>query len=72
MGQDYGGFAAVAWGWGAGLVTPAALAVIVDAKDDAAVDFYEHHGFERFVAQDRTLFLQVASAVKTLRSSSSA
>jgi hypothetical protein len=46
--------------------------VIVDAKDDAAVDFYEHHGFEHFAGQGRTLFLQVASAVKTLRSSSSA
>jgi len=45
---------------------------MVDAKDDAAVAFYEHHGFERFVGQGRTLFLQVASAVKTLRSSSSA
>jgi GNAT superfamily N-acetyltransferase len=42
----------------------AAFAVLVDAKDDAAVAFYEHHGFERLTSQLRTLFLPLATARK--------
>ncbi len=52
------------------IVSPtAAFAVIVDAKDEAAATFYERHGFQRLVQRNLTLFLQVASAAKTLRSS---
>lgn len=35
----------------------AAYALIVDAKDDAAVAFYEHYGFARCVDAPRTLYL---------------
>lgn len=40
----------------------AAWALLVDAKDDAAVAFYQHHGFMAFADIPRTLFLPVATA----------
>ena len=40
----------------------AAYALVVDAKDDAAVAFYEHHGFIRMVNWPRALFLPLATA----------
>ena len=45
---------------------PAAYALLVDAKDDRAVAFYQHHGFIAFAGQPRTLFLPVSTAEKTL------
>lgn len=44
----------------------AAYAMIVDAKNDTAVAFYEHHGFQRFLSHLRTLFLPLATAEKVL------
>ena len=44
----------------------AAFALLVDAKNDAAVAFYEHHGFHRFASQPRVLFLPLATAAKAL------
>jgi ribosomal protein S18 acetylase RimI-like enzyme len=40
----------------------AAFALIVDAKNDRAVAFYEHHGFQALANQPRTLFLPLATA----------
>jgi ribosomal protein S18 acetylase RimI-like enzyme len=40
----------------------AAYALLVDAKDDAAVAFYERYGFRALVGQPRTLFLPLATA----------
>ncbi|MFM0515504.1 GNAT family N-acetyltransferase [Paraburkholderia sp. RL17-373-BIF-A] len=40
----------------------AAWALLVDAKDDAAVAFYQHHGFVAFADIPRTLFLPVTTA----------
>jgi ribosomal protein S18 acetylase RimI-like enzyme len=37
----------------------AAFAVIVDAKDEQAVGFYEHHGFRRLETRQLTLFLPI-------------
>ncbi len=45
---------------------PAAFALVVDAKNDAAVAFYRHHGFLSFARQPRTLFLPLATAAKVL------
>lgn len=45
---------------------PASYALLVDAKNDEAVAFYEHHKFERFASQPRTLFLPLATAEKLL------
>ncbi len=44
----------------------AAYALLVEAKNDQAVAFYEHHGLERFASQPRTLFLALATAEKSL------
>jgi GNAT superfamily N-acetyltransferase len=41
-----------------------ALALIVDAKDDHAAAFYQHHGFRRFVSRPRSLFLPLATVKK--------
>lgn len=37
-----------------------AAVVIVDAKDESAVRFYEHHGFSPFVNDPRRLFITLA------------
>ena len=39
----------------------AAYAVMVDAKDEAAVAFYQHHGFIALPDSPRTLFLPLAT-----------
>ena len=39
----------------------AAFALIVDAKDDAAVAFYQHYGFMGFGDNPRTIFLPLAA-----------
>ena len=44
----------------------AACAMIVDAKDEAAVSFYERHGFRRLGSLPRSLFLVLATAEKAL------
>lgn len=45
---------------------PVAYALLVDAKDDRAVAFYQHLGFIAFASQPMTLFLPVSTAEKTL------
>ena len=40
----------------------AAYALLVDAKDDAAVAFYRHHGFIALPETPRSLFLPLATA----------
>jgi hypothetical protein len=35
--------------------------IVVDAKDEKAAAFYEHHGFRRDPAEPRRLFLSLAS-----------
>lgn len=45
---------------------PAAFALVVDAKNDQAIAFYQHHGFIPFVSQPRTLFLPLATAATVL------
>jgi ribosomal protein S18 acetylase RimI-like enzyme len=39
----------------------AVFALVVDAKDDAAVAFYRHHGFEMYGGQPRQLIVPLAS-----------
>jgi len=46
----------------------AIFAVVVDAKDEDAAAFYQHHGFKAFVGRPRSLFLPVATAMKLLES----
>ena len=43
---------------------PASFTLLVDAKNDTAVAFYEHHGFLRLASQPRTLFMPLASVEK--------
>jgi predicted GNAT family N-acyltransferase len=40
------------------------FALIVDAKDDHAAAFYQHHGFRRFISRPRSLFLPLATVKK--------
>lgn len=44
----------------------ATYAIIVDAKNDEAARFYEHHGFKAFVSVERALFLPLETARKAL------
>lgn len=47
-------------------IPPAVYAVVVDAKNDRAVAFYQRYGFRAFLSQPRTLFLAMATAEKVL------
>jgi ribosomal protein S18 acetylase RimI-like enzyme len=40
--------------------------LLVDAKDDRAVEFYRHYGFIPFATAPRVLFLPLATAAKVL------
>jgi len=47
----------------------ASMAVVVDAKDDKARDFYEHHQFIPFPEQSQRLYLPMTTIAKLFRSS---
>ena len=47
---------------------PAIYALVVDAKDESAIGFYQHLGFQRFVSKPASLFLPVATALRALQS----
>ncbi len=47
---------------------PAIFALVVDAKDDDAVRFYEHHRFQRFISRPMSLFLPLSTALRALQS----
>ena len=51
----------------AAMSDPAIYALVVDAKDEPAVTFYEHLGFRRFVSRPMSLYLSVATALKAMR-----
>lgn len=44
------------------------FAMLVDAKDEAAQGFYEHHGFTRLAGAQRRLCLPIATALRALES----
>jgi ribosomal protein S18 acetylase RimI-like enzyme len=44
----------------------AAFMIVVDAKDDQAVTFYQRHGFRLVAGSSRTLFLPLVTARKAL------
>ena len=41
-------------------------AVVVDAKDETAVEFYEHMGFDTLADKDDVLYLPITSANDSL------
>ena len=45
---------------------PAIFALVVDAKDDAAVAFYQHLQFRRFASRTMSLYLPIATALKAI------
>jgi GNAT superfamily N-acetyltransferase len=47
---------------------PAIFALVVDAKGDPAVRFYEHHLFQRFKSRPMSLYLPVSTALRALQS----
>ena len=46
------------------VAAPASFTLLVDAKNAAAISFYEHHGFLRLASQPQTLFLPLATVEK--------
>lgn len=44
----------------------AAYAIVVDAKDNSAIRFYEHSGFLKLGRYPKTLFLPISGAIKKL------
>jgi ribosomal protein S18 acetylase RimI-like enzyme len=45
---------------------PAIFALVVDAKDDAALGFYHHLGFQRFASHPMRMYLPMAEAARRL------
>ena len=45
---------------------PASFALLVDAKNDQAIAFYQHHGFRQLGSSPNTLFLPLATTEKVL------
>jgi ribosomal protein S18 acetylase RimI-like enzyme len=45
---------------------PAIFALVVDAKDEAAVAFYEHLEFRRFISRPMSLYIPIATALKAV------
>ncbi len=45
---------------------PAIFALVVDAKNDAALGFYQHLGFRRFASQPMRLFMPIIEAARRL------
>ena len=52
--------------WRAMRAEAAVFALIVDAKDETARQFYLHHGFREFISRPMSLFLPVAGAARLL------
>jgi len=46
---------------------PAIFALVVDAKDAAAVAFYEHLEFRRFASRPMSLYLPIATALRAVQ-----
>jgi ribosomal protein S18 acetylase RimI-like enzyme len=46
------------------LQAPPVYTIVVDAKNDTAVAFYQRYGFRALISQPRTLFLPLATARK--------
>lgn len=46
---------------------PAIFALVVDAKDDTAVTFYEHLQFRRFVSRPMSLYLPIVTALRAIQ-----
>ena len=44
----------------------AAFAAVIDAKDEAAVQFYERHGFEKLSSDGKLLFLPLSDSLRRL------
>ena len=45
---------------------PAIFALIVDAKDESAIAFYQRHEFRRFASKPASLFLPIGTALQAL------
>jgi GNAT superfamily N-acetyltransferase len=43
---------------------PAIFAIVVDAKDETAAQFYEHLGFHRFMSRPGSLFVPIATVLQ--------
>jgi GNAT superfamily N-acetyltransferase len=65
-GQGLGGALILDAALKASRADPAIFALIVDAKDEGAVAYYEHLGFRRFVSRAMSLFLPMATTLAAL------
>ncbi len=64
QGQRLGGALIMDAAARAARAAPAIFALIVDAKDQRAIGFYEHLGFQRFTSRPASLYLPIATALK--------
>ncbi len=63
-GQGLGGTLIMDAALRAARADPAIFALIVDAKDEPAAQFYEHLGFRRFTSRPDSLFVPIATVIQ--------
>jgi len=63
-GQGLGGALIMDAAFRAARADPAIFAIVVDAKDETAAQFYEHFGFRRFMSRPGSLFVPIATALQ--------
>ena len=63
-GQGLGGALIMDAALRAARADPAIFALIVDAKDETAAQFYEHLGFRRFTSRPGSLFVPIATVIQ--------
>jgi ribosomal protein S18 acetylase RimI-like enzyme len=68
QGQRLGGALVVDAARRAAAADTAIYALVVDAKNEVAVTFYEHLGFRRFASRALSLYLPIATALKAIQS----
>lgn len=66
-GQGIGGLLLIDAAKRSALADPAIFALIVDAKDEAAIGFYGRFGFRRFSSRPISLYLPMATAIKAIQ-----
>ena len=63
-GQGLGGALIMDAALRAARADPAIFAIVVDAKDETAAQFYEHLGFRRFMSRPGSLFVPIATVLQ--------
>ena len=68
QGSRLGGALVIDAGRRAAAADPAIFALVVDAENEAAARFYQHHGFRPFASRPMSLFIALATVMQAVES----